>query len=953
VAEKKLNREQLKAVNHNQGPLLVIAGAGTGKTTVITERIKRLIADGLCEPQEILALTFTEKAAREMEERIDQAMPYGYTQMWVMTFHSFCDRILHDEGIHIGLNSNYKLITGIDTLSLMRRHLFSLDLEYFRPLGNPNKFISGMITHFDRLRDEDISPKDYSTWIDSKDTADEMIPYREMSGGYSAYQQIKLKENVLDFADLITYTLRLFRERPNILKIYQSKFKYILVDEFQDTNFAQNQLINILASKSKNLTVVADDDQSIYRWRGAAVSNVLQFKKTYPQSELVVLNQNYRSSQEILDSAYKLIQNNNPDRLEVKQNINKHLISKLPGPGFPPEFLHYTRVEHEAEGVAKKVKMLIESENYSPSDFAVLVRANAHSYPFIIAFSRLGIPSQFLGPGKLFDQPEVKDLIAYLRVLKDPADDQSFYRVLSMEHFSVRGKDLVSLSAAAKKQNRTLYQTCSELSGIEISSETQSSVTKLISIINNQLDQLNKETAGQLLFNFLKDSGLLSAILNYQLPMDEIKAGNITKFFNKIKSFETINTDASVIFVLDWIDLSYEVGESPTASDSDWTQNDAVNILTLHSAKGLEFPVVFLVNLVSQRFPSTEKKEQIPIPDELIKEEIPQGDFHLQEERRLFYVGITRAKQRLFLTAADYYGEAKRIKKISPFVVETLGEEIVNHKSLIVNQPSLLDWNKSDSSVVAIRHEPLTISYLSYSQIQTFLDCPMHYKAKYLLNIKAPPSAASGFGNTIHRTLRDYFDALIRKAKPDILEIYSHNWTAEGYQNSRHADLYFKKGQKYLTEYLFKNPPESLPAKLEESFTLPIGDIKIGGKIDRVDVLPDGSIEIIDYKTSSKIITPKEAQKNLQLSFYALAASKLPNSPFSQPPEKIKLSLYYFENQAKISVYQTPEQLDLAQYQILDYARQIENSDFRCSHSLICQKNCDYHTLCDIDNPDG
>jgi len=266
--EKILNKQQLEAVRYGTGPLLIIAGAGTGKTTVITERVKHLISAGHAQPEQILALTFTEKAAREMEERIDQALPYGYTQMWVMTFHSFCDRVLRDEGLHIGLSPDYKLLTETNATSLLRSRLFDLDLDYFRPLGNPTKFIAGLLTHFSRLQDEDVSPEEYNKWVQSqkpKSDTDKLETAKslELSRLYRSYTDIKAKENVLDFADLISYTLRLFRSRPNILKNYQDKFKYILVDEFQDTNYAQNQLVNLLVAPPKNLSIVADDDQCL------------------------------------------------------------------------------------------------------------------------------------------------------------------------------------------------------------------------------------------------------------------------------------------------------------------------------------------------------------------------------------------------------------------------------------------------------------------------------------------------------------------------------------------------------------------------------------------------------------------------------------------------------------------------------------------------------------------
>lgn len=961
-SDKKLNKQQLEAVNHGSGPLLIIAGAGTGKTTVITERVKRLIADNLANPSQILALTFTEKAASEMEQRIDLALPMGYTQMWISTFHSFCDRILRDEGIHIGINTGYRLLNTTDAVSLLRQHLFDpqLQLDYFRPLGNPTKFISGLLSHFDRLRDEDITPKSYSAWIKkqhSKSKSSEAVQYQELGRAFKYYQDLKHQENVMDFADLINFTLELFRKRDHLLKKYQDQFKYILVDEYQDTNYAQNQLVNLLAGRDRNLTVVADDDQSIYRWRGAAISNVIQFHKEYPDAITVTLTTNYRSTQSILDSAYTLIQHNNPDRLEVKEKINKKLKSVGKTLGEAPEFLHFDRVEKEAEGVAKLVNQLINqpSGSYQPKDIAILVRANAHAHPFQTAMSHLGIPSQFLGPGRLFDQPEIKDLIALLRVIKDPTDSTSFFRILSMSYFDLIPRDIVTLANYAQKQNQDLFSVCQNHSetGLKITKSVSNKLSRLTSLILDLVDQSFRLSAGQLLFNFLEKSGILSSILNYKQPLDEKASQNIMKFFNRLKNFELENSDFSVRTVLEWIDLAAEVGESPAASQGDWQENNAVNLLTLHSAKGLEFPVVFMVNLVAGRFPTIQRREQIPIPRDLIKEVLPQGDFHLQEERRLFYVGMTRAKVKLYLTAADLYSEAKRVKKLSPFISEALGPDA----SKLTNQPitdqlSILDWQppafKPSST---LPHPPsIKVSSLSYSQIQTFISCPLHYKAKYILKIPSPPTAASSFGNTIHKTLKDYFLAIKSGQTVNILDIYSSNWFPQGYRNSQHAQKYFDQGKKYLTGFLDLPISQIIPDKLEEPFNVRLSPkLKITGKIDRVDVLSDGSIEIIDYKTSPKQQTPKQAQTDLQLSFYALAASLISAPPFGKNPEQIKLSLYYFATQEKISVYHTPIQLAKAKDQIFLYAKAIETSDFRCSGSLICQGKCDYQVLCDID----
>ncbi|MBI4653186.1 UvrD-helicase domain-containing protein [Candidatus Kuenenbacteria bacterium] len=366
-----LNEEQKNAVIYKNGPLLIIAGAGTGKTTVITTRIAWLILFNQIKSEEILALTFTDKAAEEMEERVDRLLPYGYVDLWISTFHSFAERILKQHAIDIGLPDNFKLLNQTGQNFLIRRNFDRFNLDYYRPLGNPTKFIQAMIKHFSRAKDEEIWPEDYLEYVEGlKDNLDnslsggvkitnsklqipnkfkiqnsklvvsEVEPFRilnsdnfekklnqeitsqeisrleEIADAYHIYQQLLLENSALDFGDLINYTLKLFRTRPQILEKYRKQFKYILVDEFQDTNWAQYELIKLLGAPKNNITVSFDDDQSIYKFRGASISNVMQFKKDYPKAEQVVLIKNYRSKQNILDLAYDFIQKNNPNRLE-------------------------------------------------------------------------------------------------------------------------------------------------------------------------------------------------------------------------------------------------------------------------------------------------------------------------------------------------------------------------------------------------------------------------------------------------------------------------------------------------------------------------------------------------------------------------------------------------------------------------------------------------------------
>ncbi|OGG14925.1 hypothetical protein A2875_03110 [Candidatus Gottesmanbacteria bacterium RIFCSPHIGHO2_01_FULL_46_14] len=952
--ERILNQEQRQAVEHGDGPLLIVAGAGTGKTTVVTERIKHLITSGKANPQEILGLTFTEKAAREMEERVDIALPYGTTQMWISTFHSFCDRILKNESINIGLDPGFTLMTEAETIIFFRKNLFKFDLKYFRPLGNPTKFIAGMIQHFSRLKDEDINPKQYLEWAKTQ-VGEEGERYQELADAYRSYEEVKVKEGVADYSDLISNTLKIFRLRKNILKRYQEQFKYILIDEFQDTNFAQNELAILLAGQRKNITVVGDDDQAIYRWRGAAISNIIQFRSHFHKTAIVVLTKNYRSTKEILDRSYALIQLNNPDRLEVVEKIDKKLESMRRTNGQPIEVLYEQRVENEADEVAKSIQNLKLEMKNEWKNYAILVRANVHAEPFVRALSRLGIPYQFLGPGQLFRQPEVKDLIAYLNVLANYEDNVAMYRVLTMDDIGISDRDVAVLINYAKKFGTSLFEACEQLSR---SSHSQGSALKypkaepfmglanLVAMITRHLGRIKKETAGQILYYFLQDTGLLQKLGTYKTPRDERIATNIAKFFNKLKTYEAEHDDASVYAVVDWIDMAMKLGESPLATDTDWSGNNAVNILTIHSSKGLEFSVVYLVNLVSQRFPTTQRREQIPIPDALVKEILPSGDFHTEEERRLFYVGMTRARDHLFFTAAKYYGEGKREKKISPFVIDALGELPSVKIPSEQKQLTLLDWEKKEESAVSIVRQP--IDYVSYSQLDTFKTCPLQYKYRYILKIPVPPSAALTFGDSMHRTMRAFYELVQQgnvPTKDTLLRLLDDHWISLGYGQRSYEEKMKVHGRELLAEFFEKGyEPGKIPKSLEEPFRIKITPfLKLGGKIDRVDELPDGTIEIIDYKTGQ---APKnrDVRADSQLTAYALAATD--EGIYNKSPEHVIVSFYFFEGQEKIFASRTRAQLAEAIQHITKTADEISRSDFKPTPGKHCDF-CEFRLICE------
>lgn len=974
----QLNSSQQKAVKSNDGPLLIVAGAGTGKTTTLVEKMTYLIKQNLARPEEILCLTFTEKAAYEMEERVDRAMPYGYFQMWISTFHAFADDVLRDEIHHLGMNPAYILMSQTQSILFLRKNLFVLNLHYYRPISNPNKFIEGLLQHFSRLQDEDISPEKYIEWVKSQrknENSEAFQQLQELSHAYQTYQKIKIEQDVMDFGDLIYYLNHLFRERTNIRTQYQAKFKFILVDEFQDTNIAQYELIKLLCppEKKPKLTIVGDDSQAIYKFRGASVSNILTFMDDYKNAKQISLLDNYRSNQSILDHAYKLIQNNNPDTLESKLGISKELKSHKKNVKNGVKFHLFHQDESEAEWIAEKIFELSttaadkRTTNYKLSNFAILVRANKHSDAIINALKHKGIPFQFLGPGTLFKQPEVKDLIAYLHILANPTDTVSMFRVLSMDLFQIDAEDIVILMSFAKKISFSLYESIVVYLSffVEewheqknenykeylplIKKETQKKLIHFVKMIKKHFGQIKKYSAGEILFSFLEDSEYLVRLSNPKNEFEEKQTLNITKFFRKIKEIENSQEDQSIFTINDFITMSMELGESPLAGESDIVKANAVNILTVHSAKGLEFPVVFLPNLSQGRFPTYRRQEQIPIHEELIKEQLPEGDYHIEEERRLFYVGLTRAMDQAYLTASEIYGTGLRKRKISPFVVETIGLRAIQNIDAIVSeekeQLSIFDFKKQGELVL---FPPVEVRNISHTQIQTYELCPLQYRYQYVLKIPTPQAGAASFGSTIHNVLQKFYKGFREDPTcgiTQLLDLLEDSWIPIGYSSSSHQNRMKKEAKEMLENYFNSfHAPEIQILDLEKLFKIKIErSVFLTGKIDRVDQKEDGKIEVIDYKTGKRP-DDKKLKKDLQLSIYARAVSD--PGLYHKPIEKIYLSFYYLQAREKITFNRSKDDLKEVQTRVLDVVQKIKNNEFPprvgqwcnfCSFRMVCE----------------
>jgi len=1304
-----LNREQREAVTTTEGPLLVIAGAGTGKTTVITRRVAYLIEKKLAKPSEILALTFTEKAAGEMEERVDILVPYGYIDTWISTFHAFGNRVLQENALDMGLPPDFKVMTRPAQILFFQQNLFNFDLDYYRPLSNPTKFIEAILSFISRCKDEDISPQDYKKYAEKlkklnpakpemtrEEWKSEIKRQEELARVYEKYEDLKSGAGLLDFGDQVAMTLRLFRTRPKVLKSFQERFKYILVDEFQDTNWSQNELVKLLAKKEKNICVVADDDQcltgsskistasgvkrfdeikkgnevitavgkghlsvskvnrvfkrkkntrfitlttkngkkvtvtanhkmfcyvpprpsnhmskyhyvylmekrslgwrlgittnlaqrlklergadsitglkafpledearyyealwafrygiplgvfkeregcsikgklledlyqsldteknarilarevgvdlsfphfvldgvtrgnskrvkiniymcqrnyvskythfknylknpkinhwvslqtsnkkiikklsenniklaegkkgkvvrfwstdikkisefadklaeltggfiegkfslarlnkqslpalimpasnilqghylpvvdgykvvydeivdvkedtkeetvydievdkthnfvadgvvvhnSIYRFRGAAISNVLEFRKNYKLAKVVTLIENYRSTQPILDSAYRLIQQNNPDRLEIREKINKKLLAVRKEKGGAPKEVFAETLGEEADLVANEIENLVGKRNQKSlqyKDIAILVRANSQADPFLRALNMKGIPSKFVGSQGLYERPEIRILIAFLNSIANLEDSLQLFTLATSELYEMPMEDAISAASFAKRRGKSLHWVFSkidELKGeIEISKKGKEIIEGIREDLSAARELARKENAGKVLFEFLNKVGYLSALEQEQNVEAEIKIQSIARFFDRIREFLDLASNNSIRSFVEWLEVMRSVGDDPRTSEFD-PEIDAVNVMTIHSAKGLEFRAVFLVSLVSDQFPSRQRSEAIPLPDPLIKETLPSGDFHTQEERRLFYVGATRAQDNLYFTWSRDMG-GKRIKKVSPFVLEaldkTISENLVSKLSPM-QRISLFESNGDE--LVVTKTEPKIIK-LSQAAIDDYETCAYKYRYVHVLRLPILRHHTVIYGSALHQAVAAFYRNKMQKQKmplAELLNVFENSWISEGFLSAEHEEKRLAAGKKVLEEFWNREKDsKELPAFIEKEFRFSLGETVVAGRFDRVDV-KGGEVRIIDFKSTENRDQERldsDAKEGIQLKVYALAYFK----NYKVVPEFV--GIYDLESGLVAGYKPTKEILEETEKEIIETAQNIRKN---------------------------
>ena len=608
-----LNKEQYEGAITVDGQVLILAGAGSGKTRVLTYRMAHMIEDLEIKPWSILAITFTNKAAKEMKERVESLVGEKANEMWISTFHSTCVRILRREIDKLGYKSSFTIYDTSDQKTLLKECMKALNIN------DKDITLQEIMGKIGRAKDNMRTPESYMREFEHH------FREKKIADVYQMYQKRLKENNALDFDDLIFKTVELFKSHPDVLEFYQNKFKYIMVDEYQDTNGAQYEFVKLLAKKYKNICVVGDDDQCIYAWRGADVTNILDFEKDYPDCKVIKLEQNYRSKGNILEAANVVIVNNS-------RRKNKALRTEQESGSKIKIYRAYSDKE-EADFVARQILEIKSKDKYENKDFAVLYRTNAQSRIFEETFRRRGIAYKIVGGTKFYDRKEIKDMLAYLKVLINPQDDISIKRIINVPKRSIGDATVNKVQEFADSYELNLWDALQEVRTIPtLTARNCSSLERFTELMDNFMIMSETMPVSMLIETILKETGYLEELKKSNEIEDKSRIENLQELVSDAVDFEKNNEDKSLMAYLEKVSLVQDT------EDPEKEQENAVVLMTIHSAKGLEFPNVFMVGMENGLFPSM---------SDLDKED------QMEEARRLCYVGITRAKETLYMTSSE------------------------------------------------------------------------------------------------------------------------------------------------------------------------------------------------------------------------------------------------------------------------------------------------------------
>ncbi|HUI75924.1 MAG TPA: ATP-dependent DNA helicase [Candidatus Acidoferrum sp.] len=962
------NDAQRRAIEHGEGPLLVIAGAGTGKTRVITERIRHLLErDASLLGENILGLTFTNKAAGEMKSRVVKAVGERAKGVTLATFHSFCESLLAEA------DPERRMVDKVDHWILLRRNMQRLRLEKYRRLAEPGQFLNDFLDFFSRCQDELVSWQDYQCYAEAlaaqleaerdaldKDTYSERFETvqreREIARAYRASEELLHEKKRVSFGSLITGAVELLETNTSLRASLQQRFRFILVDEFQDTNIAQLRLLELLSEQSRSIVAVGDNDQAIYRFRGASFGSFKIFLERFAgwsegadsTPHRVSLTENYRSTPSILRVATQVIGQNT-----TTADFPKKVLSACKTEGERIRIAEFATEEDEAHWIAEELQRLHRAGRRW-KDFAVLYRQHAHRDELVAELSRRKIPF-VISKLSILEHPLVKDVLAYLRLIAAPYDDIACARVLAAPAWSLEAADLVRLSERARKEKKSIFDLLQAPQGNLAFDSSHAALGELVEFISSQRKTIKRRSAREILSDLIE-------WLEIPQRASEWDRKYVTRLSEFSKEWEPKSETRALPEFIEYLEYFEQAGGNLSLEDD--APADAVHLMTVHGAKGLEFPHVFLLRVNNKKFPASERPHVFEFPSALMKEGAPEESFHIQEERRLFYVALTRAQDRLTITTLT-----EKKGKVPVFIEDILLDPAVKRRDVIQLAPSLTkeeiaaapaqdsnasslfpassgpprifsriaQWGETFHPAVP---EPLSVSA---SAIENFRRCPQQYLYSYLWSLREGPKAAMSFGAVMHTAIKRFMDQFkkgIRLPFEELRAIFEAEWSSAAFEDDYQEQEYKKDGLEQLRAFhsaILEDPPRIL--EQEKSFALDLeNNIIVNGRIDQINSLGKNEVEIVDYKTG-KPKKDADAKKDLQLSIYAIAAKEI----FELNPTR--LVFHYLQTSRRQETTRDAKQLADAEQIIQEAASQIRAAHFPARPGFICL-NCAFQSIC-------
>jgi DNA helicase-2/ATP-dependent DNA helicase PcrA len=965
-----LNDAQRRAITHGDGPLLVIAGAGTGKTRVITERIRHLLqSNPTLSGENILGLTFTDKAAGEMKARVVRTVGERAKDVTLKTFHAFCESLLK------GANPQSRMLDKFDHWILLRRNLSRLQLDRYRRLAEPGQFLNDFVEFFSRCQDELVSCGDYQQYADAlaakleseralldadtlAERAESVAREREIARAYRASEELLREKKCSSFGTLITGAVELLERDTALRTALQSRYRYVLVDEFQDTNIAQLRLLELLVNQTRNIFAVGDNDQAIYRFRGASFGSFKLFLERFggwregqdSTRFRVSLTENYRSTPNILRVATQVIGQNT-----VSADFPKKVLSPNKPEGEKIRIVELASPKDEARWVAGEIER-IHSAGRRWRDFAVLYRAHGHRDELARELSRRKIPF-VISRLSILEHPMVKDVLAYLRLIATPYDDIATARVLAAPAWQLAPADLVRLAEQARKERTRIYDVLQTQQPPLPFDPSHSARTELLDFVSTQRKTMRRRDARHIL------ADLLEWLEVYQrAPLrDREYVKRLAEF---VKEWEDKSDTRKLPEFIEYLDYYEQAGGAVCLEDD--APGDAVRLMTVHGAKGLEFSHVFVLRVNKNKFPQPERPRVFEFPAALMKEGAPEEQFHNQEERRLFYVALTRAEDRLTITALT-----EKKARVPPFIEDILMEPQLHRRDVLqlapkpaantangtqpagtaaatgslfaapVERPKIFshiaEWAES---FLPTPPEPLE---LNPSAVDSYRKCPQRYLFSHLWSLQEGAKATLTFGRVMHATIRRVMTEF-KKGNPlpfeEVRRLFETEWSASGFEDEYQESEYKKDGLEQLRslyQAVLEETPEIL--ELEKTFALPVeNNVVLKGRIDQINALGGNEVEIVDYKTG-KPRQDWEVRRDLQLSIYAIAAKEILEL------KPARLVFHYLQDNSRQEVPRTAKQLDEALEIVQEVAADIRARSFSAKEGFIC-RSCAYRPIC-------